>query len=285
MKNHQDNANAQPALLRAAGGVDTLETNSLCCVAAGIIAPSSATAEALIPHKKLRGAALADATLNAQERQPAQPVVGYTHAWAVIDPYDEVPMQCKGCGALGSRDHTDTGPCPTPYKTRRELLSALAALEQDKARLWDHIQALQIDSDCLNEQLLDLLSERDSMHAMLNHPKEEPVVTLQLVSYLTDGLHIRKWENPGRLNAGTYNLYLRPAAGEIERLEKELAEQNTKLAELAPNAARYQWLRERDLETIQLGGVFAGSTPENIALNNEDLDQTIDMAMAEEVVQ
>lgn len=79
MKNHQDNANAQPALLRAAGGVNTLETNSLCCAAAGIIAPSSATAEALIPHEKLRGAALADATLNAQARPLAQPVKGYTH--------------------------------------------------------------------------------------------------------------------------------------------------------------------------------------------------------------
>ncbi len=78
MKNQQDNANAQPALLRTAGSVNTLETNSLCCAAAGIIAPSSATAEALIPHEKLRGAALADATLNAQERPLAQPVVGYT---------------------------------------------------------------------------------------------------------------------------------------------------------------------------------------------------------------
>ena len=78
MKNHQDNANALPAVLRAADGVNTLETNSLCCAAAGNIAPTSATAEALIPHEKLRGAALADATLNAQERPHAQPAVGYT---------------------------------------------------------------------------------------------------------------------------------------------------------------------------------------------------------------
>ena len=56
------------------------ETKSLCCAAAGIIAPLSATAEALIPHEKLREAALADATLNAQERPPAQPVVGYTQS-------------------------------------------------------------------------------------------------------------------------------------------------------------------------------------------------------------
>lgn len=77
MKNHQDNTSALPALLRTANGGNTLETNSLCCAAAGIIVPPSATAEALIPHEKLRGAALADATLNAQERPLAQPAMGY----------------------------------------------------------------------------------------------------------------------------------------------------------------------------------------------------------------
>jgi len=65
------------ALLRTANGVDALETNSLCCTAAGIIAFLSATAEALIPHEKLREATTPDATLIAQNSPPAQPVVGY----------------------------------------------------------------------------------------------------------------------------------------------------------------------------------------------------------------
>ena len=77
MKNHQDNTSALPALLRAAGGVDTLKTNSLCCAAAGITAPLSATAEALIPHEKLREAAPPNAMLNAQHRSPAQLAQGY----------------------------------------------------------------------------------------------------------------------------------------------------------------------------------------------------------------
>ena len=64
------------ALLRTTKGVDTLETNSLCCAAAGIITPLSATAEAFIPHERLREAATPDATLIAQNRPPAQPVVG-----------------------------------------------------------------------------------------------------------------------------------------------------------------------------------------------------------------
>ena len=48
---------------------------------------------------------------------------------------------------------------------------------------------------------------------------------------------------------------------------------------LRNDAARYRWLRERDLETIRQGGVFAGMTPENIVLNQEDLDAAIDAAL------
>ncbi|MBV6212105.1 hypothetical protein KUU31_11405 [Pseudomonas aeruginosa] len=48
---------------------------------------------------------------------------------------------------------------------------------------------------------------------------------------------------------------------------------------LRKDAARYRWLRERDLETISRGGVFAGMTPENIVLNLEDLDAEIDAAI------
>lgn len=80
MKNHQNYNSAPPALLRTPAGVDTLETNSLCCAAAGNIASYSATADALIPHEKLRGAAVSDATLTASSRPTAQLVVGYTHA-------------------------------------------------------------------------------------------------------------------------------------------------------------------------------------------------------------
>lgn len=73
------------ALLRTTNGVDPFETNSLCCAAAGIIAPLSATAEALIPHEKLREAAAPDATLIAKNRPPAQPVVGYEHVSGYVD--------------------------------------------------------------------------------------------------------------------------------------------------------------------------------------------------------
>lgn len=79
MKMDQHTTQTSTALLCNANGVDTPETNSLCCAAASIIAPSSSTTEALIPHEKLREAATPNATLTARNRPLAQPVVGYKH--------------------------------------------------------------------------------------------------------------------------------------------------------------------------------------------------------------
>lgn len=65
------------ALLRNASGITAPVKNSLCCAASGITKALIATAGVLIPHKKLREAAQIDAPLNAKNRPPAQPVVGY----------------------------------------------------------------------------------------------------------------------------------------------------------------------------------------------------------------
>lgn len=46
------------------------------------------------------------------------------------------------------------------------------------------------------------------------------------------------------------------------------------------DALRYRYLRNRDLDAIEHGGVFAGMTPENFVLNGEDLDREIDAALA-----
>jgi hypothetical protein len=45
------------------------------------------------------------------------------------------------------------------------------------------------------------------------------------------------------------------------------------------DAARYRWLRNRDLETVAEGGVFIGVTPENVVINGEDADAYIDARM------
>lgn len=47
-------------------------------------------------------------------------------------------------------------------------------------------------------------------------------------------------------------------------------------------ADRYDYLRERDLDTLHMGGVFAGKTPDNVVLNGEDLDAAIDAALADQ---
>lgn len=44
-------------------------------------------------------------------------------------------------------------------------------------------------------------------------------------------------------------------------------------------AKRYAWLRERDLNAVHEGGVFAGMTPLNVVLNGTDLDEAIDAGM------
>lgn len=51
---------------------------------------------------------------------------------------------------------------------------------------------------------------------------------------------------------------------------------------LRKDAERYRWLRSRDLDTIDKGGVFAGMTPRNIVLNEEHLDTAIDAALKEQ---
>ena len=48
---------------------------------------------------------------------------------------------------------------------------------------------------------------------------------------------------------------------------------------LSDDAKRYQYLRNRPLDTITSGGIFAGMTPENIVLNGVDLDEHIDAAI------
>lgn len=44
------------------------------------------------------------------------------------------------------------------------------------------------------------------------------------------------------------------------------------------DAARYRYLRERPLDAVSVGGVFAGKTPDNVVLNGADLDAAIDAA-------
>lgn len=77
MQKDQHDTQSTTALLRKETSVDTPETNSLCCAAAGIIAPLSSTTEVFTPHEKLHEAAASNATLIAQNRPAAKLVEGY----------------------------------------------------------------------------------------------------------------------------------------------------------------------------------------------------------------
>ena len=57
------------------------------------------------------------------------------------------------------------------------------------------------------------------------------------------------------------------------------------ILELYDDAIRYKYLRNRSLNTIENGGVFAGLTPENVILNGADLDRAIDDAILEDAEQ
>ena len=84
---------AQPALLCNVRGITAPVKNSLCCAAAGITNAIRATAGVFIPHVKLREAAHVDATLNAQNRPPAQLVVGYGHQTISIESLSAADVQ------------------------------------------------------------------------------------------------------------------------------------------------------------------------------------------------
>ena len=50
-------------------------------------------------------------------------------------------------------------------------------------------------------------------------------------------------------------------------------------AEGEADAARYRWLRSRDLDTIDAGGIFIGRVPENTVINGEDADRAVAAAI------
>ena len=65
--------------------------------------------------------------------------------------------------------------------------------------------------------------------------------------------------------------------GMIRALAAERDELQAKLDVATKDAARYQYLRNRDVDAIKKGGVFAGMTPQNVLLSHEHLDLAVDI--------
>lgn len=75
---------------------------------------------------------------------------------------------------------------------------------------------------------------------------------------------------------------LSEAGGQSLLLRSEIESLKAERDSLLRDAERYRWIRQRNLDTISQGGVFAGMTPQNLVLNEETLDEAIDAAMAKE---
>lgn len=174
MKIEQKNIQSMRALLCNACGVDAQKTKSLCCEAAGIIDPFSATAEALIPHEKLREAASVDATLIARERPPAQPAVGYmpfrvtvdskqadaqpASAWLLVSHPDGAEWTVR----VGSKEHD------------RALRPGHLAIEP----LYTHTDSGEIER-CYEHALKALEAETDTLRAKLSNACQVGIVKSQ----------------------------------------------------------------------------------------------------------
>lgn len=148
MKMEQSTTQTSTALLRNANSVDAPKTNSLCCAAAGIIYPLSATAEARIPHEKLREAAAPDATLIAQNRPPAQLVVGYKYSTETSHQPQTRQLSGRLVNSLGTRRER----CRASQSINRACIGkkarhdhALLQSAPDNQKGFHHIGQRQVD--------------------------------------------------------------------------------------------------------------------------------------------
>jgi hypothetical protein len=76
------------------------------------------------------------------------------------------------------------------------------------------------------------------------------------------------------------DLFCREGMSGVARVLNRNAVLEAELRNLELDARRYRYLRNRDLETIHMGGIFAGRVPENVVVNGDDLDAAIDWEMS-----
>ena len=181
MQEDRHNTQSTTVLLRKETSFATLETNSLCCEAAGIIASSSSTTYALIPHEKLREAATPNATLNAQNRPPAQPAVGYTHpdspSQEAVDEMQideraefekEFPVP-EGLQYCAQRSRYITAPgAKTSDSFAREHYAYQAGFAAWKRRAWKHVGQVQFLKQAMAD-LQDQLNATAQQHQPRGH--------------------------------------------------------------------------------------------------------------------
>ncbi|QPZ69392.1 hypothetical protein [Pseudomonas aeruginosa] len=177
---------------------------------------------------------------------------------AIVALLDEI----DGMKASGWRNHSVN--YARAEKCPQTLETAQAAWDRDQELIEEQRQQIARDSQTINQLRQKLQSaevDRDRLKAENCAHKDKQ----KHCEWLAQDLKECASALPG-----TY--YMDPPDGGNVSIPEQIRR-------MAKDAARYRWLRERDLETIRQGGVFAGMTPENIVLNQEDLDAEIDAAL------
>ncbi|WP_296263984.1 MULTISPECIES: hypothetical protein [unclassified Pseudomonas] len=165
----QDDIEATPASLREACHVDAQKTKSFCCQAAGIIHPSSNSAEALIPHEKLREAAPAKGTLIAENRPHAQPVEGYTNPSAVS----------RIVAVMEARLVEQAG----TYAASEHMAQVIEAALQQAGFLSPIDESWQVMHAQLDESLVNLEAEQPEHHTVANLKRTITELEKRIMSY------------------------------------------------------------------------------------------------------
>ncbi|KWH52534.1 hypothetical protein [Burkholderia cepacia] len=119
----------------------------------------------------------------------------------------------------------------------------------------------------------------------------EDQINRRWVEILIDTLSEEKPVTIGPRDASCFINALRALLAPTQQPSGEVTHGNTTMGECMASlldrlevaelyADRYRYLRERPLDAVSNGGVFAGKTPDNVVLNGADLDAAIDAARA-----
>lgn len=148
------------------------------------------------------------------------------------------------------------------------------------ARYGPRLSVKQADLDVARTRIADLERERDALTDTLRRKGFVPcdIAACNCGSWHHRyGLPQRMEEIREALTEAGHPLCNENGHLALKALAALVAERDA----LRADAERYRCLRGRDLNTIDVGGVFAGLTPQNVVLNGEDLDAAVDAIRAE----
>ncbi len=157
------------------------------------------------------------------------------------------------------------------------------------------IELLKSDNAALEEEVDDLCTKLKAKQQVINLAETQNKQLSEDLSELqhnfkrvtennfNNGLKVEELQEKLAENKILISLPTLPGKNTIDRLITHCAKLQVQIESADEwrnqrnlDAERYNWLRNRNTETIKKGGVFAGLTPENVILNGQELDREID---------